>query len=82
MNAFDKSTAEELVKNGRNFIGQLPIRALTINKLLEKYLPQYVIDTGIGFLDIDCEGFDAEIIEMLDIPRFNSLIIAPESHWF
>ena len=55
---------------------------MNINDLLEKNLPETVMHAGIGFLDIDCEGLDAEIIEMLDIPRFNPLIIAVESHGF
>lgn len=82
VNTFDKSTAQELVKTGWKFIGQIPIQTLTINELLESYLPQDIIESGIGFLDIDCEGLDADIIEMLDIPRFNPLIIAAESHGF
>lgn len=82
VNTFDKKTAQDLIKNGWNFIGQLSVPTLTINDLLEKYVPPDVLESGIGFLDIDCEGLDADIIEMLDIARFNPLIIAAESHGF
>jgi hypothetical protein len=81
-NTFDPLTAEKYIKEGCQFIGEHKVDSMTINDLLEKYLPADVKDVGIGFLDIDCEGLDSEIIDMLDIPRFNPLIIAAESHGF
>jgi hypothetical protein len=55
---------------------------MPINDLLDKYLPDEVKKYGIGFLDIDCEGLDAEIIKSLDIAKYNPLILAVEANGF
>ena len=82
VNTFDKKSAEALVRNGWVFLGPRKVPLMPINELLDKYLPDDVKKYGIGFLDIDCESFDAEIIESLDIGKYNPLILAIEANGF
>ena len=82
VNTFDKESAEALVRKGWAFLGPRKVLLMQINELLDKYLPDDVKKYGIGFLDIDCEGLDAEIIESLDIAKYNPLILAVEANGF
>jgi hypothetical protein len=82
VNTFDKESAEALVRKGWAFLGPRKVPLMPINELLDTYLPDDVKRYGIGFLDIDCEGLDAEIIESLDIEQYNPLILAIEAHEF
>ena len=82
VNTFDKKTAEVLVRKGWAFLGPRKVPLMPINELLDTYLPEEVKKHGIGFLDIDCEGLDAEIIESLDIAKYNPLILAAEANGF
>jgi hypothetical protein len=82
VNTFDKESAEALVRKGWAFLGPRKVPLMPINELLDKYLPDDVKKYGIGFLDIDCEGLDSEIIESLDIGKYNPLILAIEANGF
>jgi hypothetical protein len=82
VNTFDEQTAKDYIEKGWKFIGRHPVQIYDINELLDKYLPDNVKRSGIGFLDIDCEGLDAEIIQALDVKKFNPLILAVEAHGF
>ena len=82
VNTFDKKSAEALVREGWAFLGPRKVPLIPINELLDTYLPADVKKYGIGFLDIDCEGLDAEIIGSLDIGKFNPLILAIEANGF
>ncbi|MFN5416332.1 MAG: FkbM family methyltransferase [Flavobacteriia bacterium] len=82
MNTFDKESAETLVRKGWAFLGPRKVPLMQINELLDTYLPDDVKKYGIGFLDIDCEGLDAEIIESFDIGKYNPLILAIEANGF
>ena len=82
VNTFDEKTAQEYINKGWAFTGRHPVQIYEINELLDQYLPENVKKSGIGFLDIDCEGLDAKIIEALDIKKYNPLILAVESHGF
>jgi hypothetical protein len=82
VNTFDKKVAENLVKRGWEFLGTRKVPLLPINELLDSYLPDEARKYGIGFLDIDCEGLDSEIIEGLDIAKFNPLIVSVEADRF
>jgi len=82
VNTFDKESAEALVRKGWAFLGPRKVLLMPNNELLDKYLPDDVKKYGIGFLDIDCEGLDTEIIESLDIAKYNPLILAVEANGF
>lgn len=82
VNTFDKESAEALVRKGWAFLGPRKVPLMPINELLDKYLPNDVKKYGIGLLDIDCEGLDAEIIECLDIEKYNPLVLAVEANGF
>lgn len=82
VNTFDKESAEALVRKGWAFLGPRKVPLIPINELLDTYLPDDVKKYGIGFLDIDCEGLDAEIIESFDIRKFNPLVLAVEANGF
>ena len=82
VNTFDKESAEALIREGWAFLGPRKVPLMRINELLDIYLPDDVKKYGIGFLDIDCEGLDAQIIENLDIGKYNPLILAIEANGF
>jgi FkbM family methyltransferase len=82
VNTFDKKSAEALVLKGWAFKGPLKVPLMSINELLDTYLPDDVKKYGVGFLDIDCEGLDAEIIQGFDIGKYNPLILAIEANGF
>jgi hypothetical protein len=82
VNTFDKESAEALVRKGWAFLGPRKVPLMPINEFLDTYLPEDVKKHGIGFLDIDCEGLDTEIIEKFDIGKYNPLILAIEANRF
>jgi hypothetical protein len=82
LNTFDKESAEVLSRMGCPYLGSRKVSLMNINELLDTYLPEDVKKYGIGFLDIDCEGLDAEIIEVFDIVKYNPLILAIEAQNF
>jgi hypothetical protein len=82
LNTFDKERAEKLTQDGWQTKEKISVQSLPVNEILETYLPEEVKESGIGFLDIDCEGLDIEIISTLDFKKFNPLIIAAEAHDF
>lgn len=82
INTFSVEMAKKWVRQGRNFIGKHRVELLPINELLDTYLPSEVKESQIGFLDIDCEGLDREIILDLDLNRYQPYIIAVEAHAF
>ncbi|PPT06807.1 hypothetical protein CKA32_002318 [Geitlerinema sp. FC II] len=82
MNTFDMEIAKDLIRRGYEFYGKYPIKVLPIQKLLDIYLPEEVKRKGIGFLNIDCEGLDREIILGLESSFYRPYVIAVESHGF
>jgi hypothetical protein len=82
INTFDIENAKALVNQGWKFNGKHEIELFSLNEVLEKYLPQEIKNAGIGFLDIDCEGLDSEIILNFDIETYRPAIISIEAHGF
>jgi FkbM family methyltransferase len=82
INTFDEKEAQKHIKEGWVFTGRHSVQIFRINDLLNNFLPETVKQSGIGLLDIDCEGLDAEIINDLDLDKFKPLILAVESHEF
>ena len=82
VNTFDKESAVALLRKGWAFLGRRKVALMAINELFDTYLPEDVKRHGIGFLDIDCEGLDTEIIESLDIGKYNPFILAIEGTGF
>jgi hypothetical protein len=82
INTFDPEVAKKLVKQGWEFVGKQLVKCISINTLMETYLPLEIKNVGIGFLDIDCEGLDAEIVLSLDLERYRPYIISVEAHSF
>ena len=82
VNTFDKESADALVRKGWPYLGTKEVPLMPINELLDAYLPDDVKKYGVGFLDIDCEGLDAEIIQSFDIRKYNPLILAIEANGF
>jgi len=81
-NTLSQARAEELAAQGWEVIARQTVELLPINQLLEMYLPEEAKMSGLGFLDIDCEGLDREIILSFDVARFRPYIIAIEAHDF
>ncbi|MDT9197658.1 FkbM family methyltransferase [Limnospira sp. PMC 1042.18] len=82
INTFNGEIAEYFIRHGWEFMGKQKVKVLPLNQLLDTYLPDEIKDSEIGFLDIDCEGLDKDIILNLDIDRYRPYIIAVEAHDF
>jgi hypothetical protein len=53
------------------------VEALPLAAILDRYLPE---DSTFGFLNIDCEGFDLEVLKTNDWSRYRPGAIAVEDH--
>lgn len=76
LNTFDKNRVDYLKTKGYESFDVREISTLSINDLLEKYLPE---GQKIDFLDIDVEGFDEKLISSLDYSRFKPFYILTEN---
>jgi hypothetical protein len=81
-NTFSEEVANKLIEQGLQVIAKPEIKLLSLNRLLGTYLPAEIEPSKIGFMNIDCEGLDTEIILNLDIHRYRPYIIAVEAHDF
>lgn len=60
-------------------LGVVTVPCDTINNILEKHLPP---DTSIGFMNVDVEGLDVEVVSTLDFARFAPEFFIVEDHGF
>ena len=79
LNTFNKEGADEAVANDklktRQKIEQvIKIPLVTVNSILEKYLPN-----GVDILSVDAEGYDISILTSLDFNRFHPKVICVET---
>ncbi|MEE3624205.1 FkbM family methyltransferase [Nitrospirillum sp. BR 11752] len=74
-NTLSPETAEEWKKIGRKLIGTKIVPVKTINRILEENLPA---GQSIGYMNIDLEGFDRQVLASLDLNRFRPSIVSIE----
>jgi FkbM family methyltransferase len=55
----------------------IQVQTLPLSVILDQYLP---VGSMLGFLNVDCEGFDLEVLKTNDWSRFRPLVIAVEDY--
>jgi hypothetical protein len=71
INTFSKEEAEQATRNKELRTPQkieriLTVPLLTINSVLDKYLPE-----GVDIISMDSEGYDLEILQTLDFAKYH-----------
>ncbi|MCK4636063.1 MAG: FkbM family methyltransferase [Candidatus Moranbacteria bacterium] len=67
LNSFDKKISEKRVKQGWKMIGEKKVKTMSVNSLLEKYLPK---NQKIDFINIDIEGLELGVLKSLDWNKY------------
>lgn len=73
---------EESAEITQSLLGETPESAIEVETLplaaiLDRYLPK---DSMFGFLNVDCEGSDLEVLKSNDWSRYRPWVIAVEDH--
>ena len=79
LNSFDKKLSlsrHDSNESDVQIIDTKSIEVVTLNSIIEKYVPSSVSE--IDFLSIDVEGFDFNVINSLDLEKYKPYIIAIE----
>tara|TARA_B100001175_G_C19466024_1_gene619132 strand:+ start:765 stop:1412 length:648 start_codon:yes stop_codon:yes gene_type:complete len=66
--SLDNDRIESLKKIGYKVSASKKIKTKTLNEILEKYKPQINL---IDLLDIDVEGYDFDVLQSIDLKKYN-----------
>lgn len=75
LNTFSEHEAMKKAVPPYRVVKTLPVPVVTLRQILDEYLPP---DTPIGFMTIDAEGFDHEIISSNDWKRYRPSVVLVE----
>ena len=66
--SLDNDRIESLKKIGYKVSASKKVKTKTLNEILEKYKPQINL---IDLLDIDIEGYDFDVLQSIDLKKYN-----------
>lgn len=75
-NTLDPSRAAGLVEQGQVLIGQQNVRCRPLSTIVDELIPEEQID----LLNVDCEGFDLQVIQSLDLRRHRPTVLMVEDY--
>lgn len=67
LNSFNKEISESRILKGLKLISKKKVKTLSINKILEKYLPE---NKKIDFINIDLEGLEIDTLKTIDWQKY------------
>lgn len=75
LNTFDEYLAKEREKAGYRVVSTINIELIPLSEILKVYLPK---NTKIDFMNIDCEGYDFEVLQTNDWETYRPIILLIE----